>query len=286
MRTSCNAVGADACGLRLKAFRSNGICTRMAIMGLVMIAIRICSHCGRDVPSGRPFARTWCSTCYSRWQRHGDVAYVPPHRQTRHCANCFLEVLPGQPFRRNWCRSCYEKWFDQGDPNHVPKTTLGQRKNREITIHPSGCLLLKPNASGYTQVRRADGTKTGAHVIAWEAVNGPVPDGLVIDHVCHNEALARGECAPGVCYHRSCVNPEHLEAVTDGENIRRARIVVEKCAQGHSLVNPENLGASTKQRRCLACHRIETRIARGKTETEAAAMEIKYQARTAPTPAA
>ena len=38
-----------------------------------------------------------------------------------------------------------------------------------------------------------------AHRVFWERVNGPIPDGLVIDHVCRV---------------RCCVNPSHLRAVT------------------------------------------------------------------------
>lgn len=41
---------------------------------------------------------------------------------------------------------------------------------------------------------------------AWEAVNGPVPPGLVLDHLCRD---------------RRCRRPDHLEAVTEEENIRR-----------------------------------------------------------------
>ena len=45
-----------------------------------------------------------------------------------------------------------------------------------------------------------------AHRIAYELEREPVPDGLVLDHLCHNG---------------SCVNPWHLEPVTQGDNVRR-----------------------------------------------------------------
>jgi len=42
-----------------------------------------------------------------------------------------------------------------------------------------------------------------AHRLAYEQTNGPIPDGLVIDHTCHRKA---------------CVNPAHMQAVTTKQN--------------------------------------------------------------------
>lgn len=47
-----------------------------------------------------------------------------------------------------------------------------------------------------------------AHRFAYELVKGQIPDGLVIDHLCRVPP---------------CVNPEHLEAVTHRENVRRGK---------------------------------------------------------------
>lgn len=52
------------------------------------------------------------------------------------------------------------------------------------------------------QVRRT------AHGVRYAQVFGPVPDGLVLDHLCKN---------------RWCCNPEHLEPVRQAENVRRSR---------------------------------------------------------------
>jgi hypothetical protein len=46
-----------------------------------------------------------------------------------------------------------------------------------------------------------------AHCLSGEHYRGPIPAGLVIDHLCENKL---------------CVNPDHLEAVSLGEKTRRA----------------------------------------------------------------
>lgn len=51
-------------------------------------------------------------------------------------------------------------------------------------------------------------------------VNGFLTPGLQVDHTCHE---ADASCPGGVgCLHRLCVNPAHLEEVTNRENRRRA----------------------------------------------------------------
>ena len=59
------------------------------------------------------------------------------------------------------------------------------------------------------------------HRWSYIAAKGPIPDGHVIDHICHNDAAGAGTCDGGdSCPHRLCCNPDHLRAVTHGENLR------------------------------------------------------------------
>jgi hypothetical protein len=58
---------------------------------------------------------------------------------------------------------------------------------------------------GYAQVT-VDNRRCRAHKVYYEKAKGPVPDGLDLDHLCRV---------------RHCVNPDHLEPVTNLENTRR-----------------------------------------------------------------
>ena len=57
-----------------------------------------------------------------------------------------------------------------------------------------------------------NGVTRSAHRVAYELAIGPIPPGLVIDHL-----LSRG------CVLHHCVNPAHLEAVTPTVNNARQR---------------------------------------------------------------
>ncbi len=92
------------------------------------------------------------------------------------------------------------------------------------------------NGYGYLW-RLEDRTALLAHRIAYEHFVGPIPEGLHIDHLCRN---------------RGCVNPAHLEAVSQGENNSRA--MKETCKQGHPYT-PENTlyERGGAERRCKTC---------------------------------
>lgn len=66
----------------------------------------------------------------------------------------------------------------------------------------------------------ANGATRSAHRWLYERMVGPIPTGLGLDHTCHTRNLLA--CiASGYCTHKRCVNPDHLEPVTQGENVRR-----------------------------------------------------------------
>lgn len=103
------------------------------------------------------------------------------------------------------------------------------------------------------------GIVTRAHVLVWELENGPVPDGLVLDHTCHNGT----DCPGGVtCPHRRCCNVRHLDVTTRGTNARRSHAWSGNrthCPAGHPRT-PDNLYRQTGGALiCATCRRAEVR---------------------------
>lgn len=80
-----------------------------------------------------------------------------------------------------------------------------------------------------------------AHRFIYEFYNGPVSENLVIDHLCRNTF---------------CVNPNHLEPVTEQENILRGTGSSAKnarkqfCDNGHSLHDAYFVSGGRKCRIC------------------------------------
>lgn len=99
--------------------------------------------------------------------------------------------------------------------------------------------------NGYGRVRNNGKTST-THKIVYEKLVGKIPKGMVIDHLCRN---------------RACVNPEHLETVSNKENILRGNgLTAEnhkktKCIRGHELLG-ENLYTLNGKRYCKACQKL------------------------------
>ena len=103
-------------------------------------------------------------THYNRWNKHGDPLYLAPRQ------------FP----------SAYERFLSQ------------------IEVHGSGCVNWtgQINLQGYGIIY-VDGRNLRVHRYVWELEVGQIPEGKVIDHICHN---------------RVCCNVDHLRVTTVTQN--------------------------------------------------------------------
>lgn len=120
----------------------------------------------------------------------------------------------------------------------------------DLFAGPGGDCVLPPagasdNGNGY--YRHGTGGEY-AHRRAYREARGAIPEGLVLDHLCRN---------------RWCCNPDHLEPVTNAENILRGESPPaknarkERCPNGHDYQTQKD-----GTRRCAIC-RYNRRVASG-----------------------
>lgn len=107
---------------------------------------------------------------------------------------------------------------------------------------------------GYARFSIDPARRVSAVRFAWELDNGPFPAGFVLDHVCHSSDPT---CPGRDCHHRRCVNPVHVEVVTQRENVLRIpRFGTEThCPNAHEYT-PENTYMTPQgYRQCRVCKR-------------------------------
>jgi len=140
------------------------------------------------------------------------------------------------------------------------------------------CLLWRGSliSGGYGRIvrKQPDGhiLARAAHRVSYEIWIGDIPEGLMVDHACHNRAAWAGECTEGgACLHRRCINPAHLELKTHAENVRSSPLPRQRrsqCKHGHPY-DATNTGIDKHGIKwCKRCKKLRDadRWARGKND--------------------
>lgn len=181
--------------------------------------IRTCSIDGCEKPGNA--ARGWCWTHYSRWHTNGDPNILGPRGERG--------TIIADPVERFWSK--------------VDKTEgcwywRGSRRRR----------------GGYGSMF-FEGRIWSAHRLSYTWFVGPIPDGLVLDHVCREPA---------------CVRPDHLEPVTVAVNSSRAASHrgSRRCRQGHEMTGENRVVRSDGGTHCRECANEAQRLRRVKYRAE------------------
>lgn len=136
------------------------------------------------------------------------------------------------------------------------RSSTAVRLSMAIEAVASGCWEWRRfRRDGYGLFSPNRGRSVNAHRAVYEINVGPVPDGLVLDHLCRN---------------RACCNPAHLDPVTQQINILRGEGLAADearrthCPSGHPY-DEENtyvIPSRPNARYCRECarrHRAEHR---------------------------
>jgi hypothetical protein len=128
--------------------------------------------------------------------------------------NCSIEDCPRSDIHAlGMCVTHYHRVYRTGQPHLSPKKTpatipLLERLEAKID-RTDTCWLWTGavNNFGYGQIRR-DGKAQYAHRVSYELAHGKIPKGMFLDHTCHVHP---------------CVNPDHLNPVTNKQNLENRR---------------------------------------------------------------
>jgi len=178
---------------------------------------------------------------------------------------CVADGCDKPHYSKGWCLAHYWRVRKHGSPDVVLKVGPKPKPERER-------FWAKVDKSGDCWMWMGSRTKNGygschmegerlAHRWAYKDLIGPIPDGLHIDHLCRV---------------RTCVNPDHLEAVTQAVNNRRAdqtafrtaaREAIKRnnaarraaalaqthCKRGHEFTEQNTIWQKGRTRVCRAC---------------------------------
>jgi hypothetical protein len=123
---------------------------------------------------------------------------------------CSIDGCERPKHTRGYCRRHYYKVWKYGDPfagnvqYETPEESFAGR-----TRQVGDCLVwVGATNTVYGMITVAPNTEQYVHRYAWERAHGPIPDGMMPDHTCHNKL---------------CVNAAHMRLVNKVQNAQNVR---------------------------------------------------------------
>lgn len=164
---------------------------------------------------------------------------------------CSIEGCEKQRSARGWCKFHYQRWYLYGDPLREPPSA--EERFWTFVSKGEGCWewtghIIPTTGYGQWSYGGRPSKKSLAHRYSYQIMRGEIPARLQLDHLCRN---------------RRCVNPDHLEAVTQRVNILRGNGASARnarkthCIRGHAFDAANTyLTPGTGHRQCRACRTL------------------------------
>lgn len=209
-----------------------------------------CSVDGCD--RGGRFTRGLCTMHYARLTRHGETGGAEAmHAVSYDGKKCRIDDCGKTPKSRGYCTAHYKRLMRHGHPLGGRRARTWEESFNLHCVKGEGCWEWGGviHGGGYGVISSGRNTQL-AHRWSYEHHVGEIPEGLVIDHLCRN---------------RSCVNPAHLEPVTNEENLRRGagyglqNGMRTTCINGHEYTAENTYTGPDGGKRCRTCARILSR---------------------------
>lgn len=153
--------------------------------------------------------RETCKAHYRRLRASGSVGSGQIRVKLPLSGFCSVDPCEEIPVAKGLCAAHYRRASLYGNPIGKPVRRSDLEKFFDHVTFTADCWLwsgMKRKGYGRFAFPKRT-TYVSAHRWLFEIVVGRVPDGFELDHLCRTPA---------------CVNPDHLEAVTHSENLRRA----------------------------------------------------------------
>lgn len=195
--------------------------------------------------------------CRGICQRHYARAYYrrrhPGFRPRGLYEHCTVGDCRKRHWARGFCNKHYRRWEKHGDPLKGGRLETVVERFWSRVHKTETCWLWTGavSSNGYGAFSTGSTTddslkQVSAHRYVYELLKGAISDGLTIDHLCRV---------------RNCVNPDHLEMVTQRENTRRGTSPVAHnakkthCTRGHLFSANNTWTAKNGARHCRTCQR-------------------------------